>query len=305
MTLPTSASVNSLEPKSAKLDANVSSDLGRPVGPGPQVVYDTGSVSQRLFAARDIVDGLANFQLWSLIGWRDVKQRYRRSTLGPFWVTLSMALMVVGLGVVYSMLFRMDLKTYLPFVGLGLITWEFISKSILDGSMTFLTLEGLIKQIRLPLTTHIAVTIWRNLIILGHNLLIYVVMLAIFAINPGWNVLWAIPGFLLVVLNLIWVALLLALICTRFRDVPLIVQSAVQMLFFVTPVFWSPSLMPHRTVLVHGNPFYHMLALIREPLQGQVPALDNWIFLFVTLIIGWTGTFIIFTKFRRRVAYWL
>ena len=246
---------------STKLDGNVLTGPDDRLAPSPQAIYDTASRSQKSFAARDIADGLANYQLWSLIGWRDVKQRYRRSTLGPFWVTLSMAVMVVGLGVVYGMLFRMDLKTYLPFVGLGLITWEFISKSILDGSMTFLTLEGLIKQIRLPLTTHIAVTIWRNLVILGHNLLIYVVMLAIFAINPSWNVLWAIPGFLLVVLNLIWVALLLALICTRFRDVPLIVQSAVQMLFFVTPVFWSPSLMPHRTILVHGNPFYHMLAL--------------------------------------------
>jgi len=291
--------------KSTKLDDNVLTGPDDRSAPHPEVVYDTASSSQELFAARDIGNGLANYQLWSLIGWRDVKQRYRRSTLGPFWVTLSMALMVVGLGLVYSMLFRMDLRTYLPFVGLGLIIWEFISKSILEGSSTFLLLEGLIKQIRLPLTTHVVVAIWRNLIILGHNLLIYLVLLAIFAINPGWSALWAVPGLVLVILNLIWVALLLALVCTRFRDVPLIVQSAVQMIFFVTPVFWSPELMPHRTILVHGNPFFHMIALVREPLLGHAPTLDSWIFLLITLVLGWVGTFIIFTKFRRRVAYWL
>jgi len=186
-----------------------------------------------------------------------------------------------------------------------MITWGFVSKSILDGSTTFLALEGLIKQIRLPLTTHIASTIWKNVVILGHNAVIYVVVAAIFGLVPGWEVLWLIPGFVLVLLNLTWVALILAILCTRFRDVPLIVQSVVQMLFFVTPVFWSPKQMTNRAFLVHGNPFYHVLELLRAPLLGSSPTLESWVFLLVTLVLGWTATFLLFSKFRRRIAYWL
>jgi lipopolysaccharide transport system permease protein len=272
---------------------------------GKTIVFDTGASSQTVLAAQDIAEGFSNFRLWSMIAWRDIKQRYRRSTLGPFWLTLSMAFMVTGLGLVYGTLFKMDLRTYLPFVCLGLILWDFISKSILEGAVSFLMLEGLIKQIRLPLTTHIASTIWRNVIVLGHNAVIYVVVAAIFGLNPGWQALWFIPAFVLVVLNLTWVALMLAILCTRFRDVSLIINSVVQMLFFVTPVFWSASLMPSRTVLVHGNPFFHMLQLLRQPLLGESPGIESWIFMLATLCLGWGAAFLLFTKFRRRIAYWL
>lgn len=289
-----------------KIDVNILTGAGSDApASGSGAVFDTASASQQFFAAKDILGGLANYQLWMTIGWRDIKQRYRRSTLGPLWVTLSMGLMVIGLGLVYSMIFKLELRTYLPFLCLGFIVWEFISKSILDGSTTFLLLEGLIKQICLPLTTHIASTIWKNIIILGHNAVIYVAIVAIYGVNPGWNAFLAIPGLALVLLNLTWVALLLALVCTRYRDVPIIVQSAVQLLFFVTPVFWSPSLLPERTILVHGNPFYHMIEVIRAPLQGDLPPGESWVFLIITLGIGWAGTFIVFSKFRRRIAYWL
>jgi lipopolysaccharide transport system permease protein len=270
-----------------------------------QVVFDTGEGGQAWHAARDLIGGVANYDLWSMLGWREIKQRYRRSTLGPFWVTISMAFMVLGLGLVYSLLFNMELATYLPFVCLGLILWEFISKSILDGSMTFLLLEGVIKQIRLPLTTHVVTVIWKNVLVLAHNAVILVVVFLVFQVKPTWNILLFVPGLILVTLNLVWVALLLATVCTRFRDVPLIVQTAVQMLFFVTPVFWLPSLMPARTILVHGNPFHHMLEVTRAPLLGQTPTAENWIFLIVMLVLGWAAAFLVFTKFRRRIPYWL
>jgi ABC-type polysaccharide/polyol phosphate export permease len=270
-----------------------------------QIVFDTAVGSQSTHALRDIVDGLGNYHLWSMMGWQDIKQRYRRSTIGPFWVTLSMAFTIAGLGMVYGLLFRQDLTTYLPFVCLGLITWEFISKCILDGSLAFVALEGLIKQIRMPLTTHVMTVMWKNMVILGHNAVIYLLVLIVFGIRPGWTVLYLFPGFVLVVLNLLWVALLFATICVRFRDVPLIVQTVVQMLFFITPVFWLPSLMPTRTVLVHGNPFYHMLELLRAPLLGRVPEPESWVFLTCTLLVGWVATFLLFSRFRRRIPYWL
>jgi ABC-type polysaccharide/polyol phosphate export permease len=274
-------------------------------GPGSQIVFDTAVGSQKVHAIRDIIGGLSNYHLWSMMGWQDIKQRYRRSTIGPFWVTLSMAFTITGLGLVYGTLFKQNLTTYLPFVCLGMIMWEFISKCILDGSLAFVTLEGLIKQIRLPLTTHIASVIWRHMIILAHNAVIYILVLILFGVRPGWEIFYLVPGFALVLLNLLWVALLFATICVRFRDVPLIVQTIVQMLFFITPVFWLPSLMPQRSVLVLGNPFYHMLELLRAPLLGKAPEIDSWIFLLCTLIIGCLGTFLLFSRFRRRVPYWL
>jgi lipopolysaccharide transport system permease protein len=270
-----------------------------------QVGFDTAAGSQAQHAARDIIDGLANIRLWSMLGWRDIKQRYRRSTLGPLWVTISMAFMIGGLGAVYGVIFKIPLATYLPFLAAGLITWEFVSRCINEGCLAFLQLEGLIKQIRLPMTIHVASTIWKNAIVLVHNAVVYIVVALIFEVNPGWEVLWIFPGFLLLFLNLTWIILLLAILCTRFRDVPQLVQAAVNIIFFVTPVFWSPTLMPDRAILVQANVFYHMIDVIRSPLLGISPDPASWIFLIATLIIGWGSTFLLFTKFRRRITYWL
>ena len=281
-------------------------DTDNDTGPAvSQIVYDTSKGTQGVQALHDITDGLRNYHRWSMMGWQYIKQRYRRSTIGPFWVTLSMGFTIAGLGMVYGLLLRQDWATYLPFVCLGMITWEFISKCIIDGTLAFIALEGLIKQIRMPLTTHVVTVMWRNIIILGHNAVIYALVLILFGIRPGWTIFYIFPGFALVVLNLLWVGLLLATICVRFRDVPLVVQTVVQMLFFITPVFWLPSLMPTRTVLVDANPFYHMLELLRAPLLGKAPGAESWIFLTGTLLIGWAGTFLLFSRFRRRIPYWL
>jgi lipopolysaccharide transport system permease protein len=275
------------------------------LSPQRQVGFDTGTGSQAQHAARDIIDGLANIRLWSMLGWRDIKQRYRRSTLGPLWVTISMALMISGLGAVYGVIFKTPLATYLPFLAAGLITWEFVSRCINEGCLAFLQLEGLIKQIRLPMTIHVASTIWKNAIVLVHNAIVYIVVALIFGVNPGWEVLWIFPGFLLLFLNLTWIILLLAILCTRFRDVPQLVQAVVNIIFFVTPVFWSPTLMPDRAILVQANVFYHMIDVIRSPLLGVSPDPTSWVFLIAMLIIGWGSTFLLFTKFRRRITYWL
>jgi ABC-type polysaccharide/polyol phosphate export permease len=294
-----------IEQKSANFESSGPGALASANLSRSQVVYDTGAGGQSLHAMRDVVDGISNIDLWARIGWRDIKQRYRRSALGPFWVTISMAFMIGTMGLLYGMIFKMELKTYLPYICLGFIFWELISKSIIEGELAFLELEGLIKQIRLPLTMHIVRYVWRNVIVFLHNSVIYVFVALVFLINPGWQGLLLIPGLLLVVLNLIWISLALAVCCARFRDVPMIVTTVLQMLFFVTPVFWTPHVMPSRTVLVHGNPFYHMLEVLREPMLGHAPEAESWIFLLMVLVVGWGCTFMLFTKFRRRIAYWL
>src|SRR5262249_38991878 len=94
----------------------------------------TSMARLRLARARaDLVGGLRRWELWGTLGWRDIRQRYRRSTLGPFWLTISMGVMVAALGLVYAELFGHTLADYLPQLALGLIVWSFISTPIVDG----------------------------------------------------------------------------------------------------------------------------------------------------------------------------
>lgn len=261
--------------------------------------------SQWKLALADVLSCARTAPIWLMIGWYDIKQRYRRSMLGPFWLTISTGIMVVALGFLYSGLFKTNVQTYLPFLAVGLIVWTFISGVITDGCQAFIASESMIKQIKLPLSTHAYRVIWRNLIIFGHNLVIYLLVLLYFSIDPGWKILLSLPGMALVLVNAAWVTILFGLLSARFRDIPQIVLSLVQVVFFVTPIMWQPSLLKGRPALIHWNPFHHLVDVVRAPLLGQWPANFSWWFLIGMAVIGWALTLVMFKKYRIRLPYWL
>ena len=89
-------------------------------------------------ALRDVVDGTILWPLWVTLGWNDIRQRYRRSLLGPFWLTASMAIMVVSLGVIYARIFKTDINDFLPFLCVGLLVWGFISSTLNEAGTLFI-----------------------------------------------------------------------------------------------------------------------------------------------------------------------
>ena len=158
---------------------------------------------------------------------------------------------------------------------------------------------------RLPLTVHMYRVLWRNLLILFHNALVFVDVAAVFGVWPGWAGLLALPGLALLCLNGLWAILLLGIVSTRFRDVPPIVTSIVRICFFVTPIIWMPELVPARAAVLEFNPFYHLVEVVRAPLLGKVPALSSWIAVLCMTIGGWVLAFAFFRRYRWRIAYWV
>ena len=263
------------------------------------------AASQTDLAVLDIVRGARASYLWGLLGWQDIRRRYRRSMLGPFWLTISMAVLVGTLGTLYSTLLKVEIAQYVPFLALGFIVWALISGLITDGCSVFISAENIIKQTNLPLSVHVYRMVWRNFLIFCHNAAIFVVVAILFSIWPGWTGLLALPGLVLVCLNGIWVGLLLGIISARFRDVPPIVGSVVRIAFFVTPIIWMPELMPGRALVLDFNPFFHAVVLVRAPLLGQVPGLVSWLAVLGIAFGGWLVTFALLRRYRRRIAYWV
>ena len=263
------------------------------------------AASQTALALLDIVQGARAFHLWGMLGWQDIRRRYRRSILGPFWLTISMGVLVGALGTLYGTLLKVEITGYVPFLALGFIVWTLISSLITDGCAAFISAESIIKQVDLPLSVHVYRAVWRNLIIFAHNAVIFVVVAVLFSIWPGWTGLLAVPGLGILCLNGVWVGLFLGLISARFRDVPPIVTSITRTAFFVTPIIWMPGLLPGRAVLLDFNPFFHFLELVRAPLLGQAPGLVSWLAVLGVTLGGWLVTFALFRYYRRRIAYWV
>lgn len=255
---------------------------------------------------KDIKLGTVNISIYGMLGWNDVRQKYRRSKLGPFWLTINMGILISVISIVFGSIYKIQIDYFILYISMGLIFWNFISSMIADGCHGFIHSESIIKQLPIPLFSHIMRVLWRNLIVLAHNLLILpVIFLAMHKLPPISSLL-ALPALLLIILNLAWIVLLLAIICARFRDITQIVANLMQILFYATPIIWLPTFIPDNLLdLVYLNPIYYFLEIIRGPILGEVPHVNIWIVPFIFLIPGWILVLIIFKRYKNRIVYWL
>jgi ABC-type polysaccharide/polyol phosphate export permease len=241
---------------------------------------------------------------WSL-AWHDVVSRYRGSILGPFWITLSMGLMVLGIGLVYANLFGLALGEFLPLVALGIVFFGAISSMVVEGCDTFVNAAGMLSQTSLPMLTFVWRTVFRNLINLAHHVVIVAGVLIVYGYWRHVDLPVALLGLIFLVANAAWLSLLVGIASARFRDIPQVVISVMQFAMFVTPVFWpAKRLGAHRAVL-DFNPFYHMLEGVRAPLMGEQAAPHTYLFLAGMALVGWAVTFAIFARTRRRIVHYL
>ncbi len=278
----------------------------RVIPPAPE--QSDSRTLRRAFA--DLAEGLRTRELWLHLGWQDIKQRYRRSVLGPLWITVATAITSFAMGLLYGQLFGIDIKTFLPYVTLGFIFWNFIQNSILDGSEVFITNEGLIKQLPAPVSVHVYRIVWRQTIIFAHNIVIFAVVWAIFRPPIGWTALLVFPAMILLMLNAVWVTIVFGILATRFRDIEQLMTTAVQLVFFMTPIIWrvdmdSLSNMSDRMRLVELNPMYHYLEITRGPLLGEHVEFYHWGIVLGCTAIGWLLALFVMRNFRARVAYWV
>ncbi len=264
-----------------------------------------GALFQLQMAGRDLRGSFGRLGLaWSL-AWHDVASRYRGSILGPFWITLSMGLMVLGIGFLYANLFSISLSIFLPHVALGIVFFGVMTGTINEGCDTFVQASGMLSQTSLPMFTFVWRTMLRNLINLAHHLVIVVVVLVVYGYWKIADAPLALVGIALMLANVSWASLLAGIASARFRDIPQIVVSVMQFAIFMTPVFWLPTKIADYRAVLDFNPFYHLLQAVRAPLLGEVVAPHTYLVLVAMAVGGWLVTFLIFARTRRRIVHYL
>lgn len=258
-------------------------------------------------AGEDILRGLSRWDLWGRLGWLEVKRRYRRTMIGPFWTTVSLGIFITALGAVGSGLWAQNAGTYLPFLAAGMVVWIMLSTVLNEAGALFVGGVGLFRQTRFDYSILVFACVWRNFITFLHNSLVYIAVVLLAAHQLlTWKLLLALPGLALLFVNEAWMTLLLGMFCLRFRDVQQLISSLIQIAMFVTPIFWSPDrLSGHRRfVFVTLNPLYHLIQIVRAPLVGEMPALTSYTATVLLAIFGWVLTYSVFVRFRKRIAYW-
>lgn len=257
-------------------------------------------------AWHDVLKALQAWRLWLALAIQDINLRYKRSVLGPFWLTLSMAVTIVSIGFLYGHLFGRELAHYFPYLATSLICWGFISSIIRESADVYLQASTYVSNFVLPYTVFPMQMVMRNILVFLHNFVVIIPLMFIFHLKLTLYTLLFIPGMALILVNALTWGTLIAMASTRYRDFSQIIVNLLQVVFFVTPIIWMPDRFPaqYRYVFEY-NPFNQFLNLLRNPLLGTP---IEPITMDVTLGVTFAGLFLftlIFSKLRRRIVFWV
>jgi len=254
----------------------------------------------------DLMSGIGNWRLCHLMGLGEIRRRYARSRIGQFWLTISTAIVVTALGLVWSTLWKQPVAGLMPFVAISLTVWTMISGTLTEAATVFVSSGPMFLNQGTSFSTAIYSLVYRQLVIFLHNLPIIVVAILLFSVPVGGISLIALPGFASLVLALVWTSYLIAIACVRFRDLTQVVQNGLMLAFFITPILWKPDqIPPDKDYLLFLNPFAALLAVVREPLLGQLPSIYDCTAAAIFSIGGFVIALPIIGYCQRRIIYWV
>lgn len=253
----------------------------------------------------DVIQSLKRGRVALYLALSDTRARYRRSVLGPLWLTLGTAVGVVGLGWLWSELLKIDRAFFIPSLAAGLIIWQVLAGCITESASIFVKQGSVIRNLQLPYYLHPLQLVLRHLVNFTHNLLVYIAVAMVLSVPVTWSTLLVVPGIILLFLNLAWIALFIGMLGARFRDIEYLLMTLVPLLFFISPVLYRPNYLPYSSNLIWLNPISHLIEIVRSPLLGAPPDWYVYATVCVMLISGWCITLALFNTRHNRIAYWV
>ena len=236
----------------------------------------------------DMIYSLRNIRQSAALALFDVKVRYARSILGPFWTTINTLILSFCLAIVFGTIFLIPVGNHLIHLTSGLIIWQYFTNTMSEAAQEYVNSKSYIDEFNNPIGSYILQCIARNTIDFGHNILALVIIIILFSDNFDFFYLTSVLGVIVLLPLLTSVSLLLAALGARFTDVSMLLNSVFTALFYATPIIWSETQIPNETALALAklNPFYHVLSLIREPITAKVfPLYSLMIILIITMIM--------------------
>lgn len=247
-----------------------------------------------------------NPHMWMTLGWQEIVQSYRRSVLGPFWITLNLVIFATAMTLIYGALFGVPTKEYAAYVVTGMIAWFWVAALLTDVGNTFLSYGSFVKGMPLDKVQFVWAAAYKQLVILAHHLIVYVALIVIGIVHPSVHTIAAIPVFAVMFLLSVPITAIASILFTRFQDIQRLVTSMIIVFMMITPIFWQANMMPGwRSALIHLNPIWYLIEFMRRPLLGQ-PS-DPFI---VSVVVGmtivlWIGGAMFYRRYHRYVVFWM
>jgi ABC-2 type transport system permease protein len=255
----------------------------------------------------DLREGLSRRQVWFGLTWQNIKSQYRRTYLGPWWITVQQVIFVAGLSLLFGVLMGQDLQTFIPYVTIGFIVFTWMTTMLQGGAASIVANGAAIKTTTGPLSIYSLNNFASATIQFAHNSIAIVAVVVIFQGKVTWTIVLLPVALLVMCANGIAIGLWLGPVVARYRDVGPIINSLVSVLFFFTPVFWVPTDLTSAQVagLAGWNPFAYLLEFVRGPILGAWPTTAVFVGVTIITVSNVTAGIVHFSRTRDRLAYWL
>ncbi|QTO55348.1 ABC transporter permease [Duffyella gerundensis] len=253
----------------------------------------------------DLAETLKKSRIIFFFAKSDTQARYKRSILGPFWLTLGTLIGVLGLGIVWSQILNIKSEDFIPNLTIGLVCWQLISNCIAESPSVFMRYASIIKNSPQPFSFYPALLVSRHIINFAHNFLVIIIVMIYYSIEVNVNTILVIPALLIVFINLFFISIILGFVGARYRDLEPTITAFLPLLFFITPILYKPTQIKVASWVIDYNPFAYYVTIVRDLLLGKIPE-DNFILGFgVVTVITMTLGFILLNYKRKNITFWL
>ena len=257
-----------------------------------------------------ILDSILKFRVWFFLGNQEIKARYKRSIIGPLWITLGTLFVLVVIGPVYSIILGQNSDQYIVYLSSGLIYWILFASTLNSCCQSLINSASIIASRNVPPLIFVLKDIYRELIIFLHNfpLIMIVYFYNIFYLDNEIiyiNFILIFISLVLTIFFLFCLCSLIAILCLRYRDLISLITNLVTILFFLTPVIWSPGLIGKNFDWLEFNIANKLLKIFRDPILGYNIDLS----LYLEVLLYDVGLLIVLIlvvrKVKNKLVFWI
>ena len=249
------------------------------------------------------------FFIWHLVK-LDLRNKFRRSKLGMLWTFVSPLCLTMIMAVVFSTVFKADIKTYAPYILSGILVWDILGSSFQAGSYAIIANQFYIRQCNHPYSLY---TLKSSLVYIVTFLIAMVSLLIwLVFINPIgilYGLLFIIPA-LLFYFPISWAGTTIAAYtAVKYRDYPMMIPLIMQALWYISPVFFQEAMFQSNPILYKWflyNPISCLLNLIRAPfLYNSAPSLKDFAISFAFAVLMGLWAYRIAKKNGKETIFYL
>ncbi|MCL6712232.1 ABC transporter permease [Pseudomonas sp. R2.Fl] len=257
---------------------------------------------------RDYRDSLRFPEFWIYATWLELVTKYRKARLGLFWAFLPPVLYAFGVGWFFGHLQGADPRDFIPHLGIGYVVFRLVTVAVSESTTACASHASFILDGRTRLTDYVLRVVAKALFYFILAIPVLIVALAISHNTHAIGLLTVLPALVVVLLNIAWMGIIVAVIGARLPDVNQLVGSVLMFSFLFTPIIWQAQQIPLGTLrgtIARANPLFHMVEIIRAPLLGEpLEHLTYWYLLAMT-IAGWLIAAWVYRKYARFVPMWI